>query len=529
MPNASDLDLFQPPAPAPPASASSCSYFGTMGEANDLTAAVEAARLLPDVHLRADGRRQAARRARARRAPAERGVPRRRPRARQEVAALAAALGRLPDPLQGRARAGHQLAQQAVRHVRRRAPGDREHGRLDARSWWRTTRPACTCAPATPATSRSKVAWLRDHPEEVERMGRNARAARRARVRPRPAGRARAGVLEEAAALTALSYCVVNTNGRELAARLPRRDRAHPSPGRVATRCWCSTTPPRTARPRRCASAIPAARLIALDRRDGQGRERLAPAAARRAARFCLLLNEDTELRDGRDARAARRARGRPARRRRRRAAAHQRGRADRLRVAAAERRLGARRRAVHARQLRGAEPRRRRCARVGWVQSSAMLVRREAAEQVGLARPGLLRLLRRDRLLPPPARRRLADPVRARRPRPSTTTSCPPTPTPCARRIVEFHRGRDLYFRKHRMPVTRRALARLLDLGLPGARGRPRPCCPATPAPLPAARAPAAAPRRTARACARPPRSTTAAAPTAGPAHLRCRAGGAR
>ena len=43
-------------------------------------------------------------------------------------------LRRLPDRVQGRAGAGHQLAQQAVRHVRRRARRDREHRRLAARA-----------------------------------------------------------------------------------------------------------------------------------------------------------------------------------------------------------------------------------------------------------------------------------------------------------------------------------------------------------------------------------------------------------
>ena len=39
-------------------------------------------------------------------------------------------------------------------------------------------------------------------------------------------------------------------------------------------------------------------------------------------------------------------------------------------------------------------------------------------------------------------------------------------------RRIVEFHRNRDLYFRKHGMPVTRAVVAGVLDLGIPGAGG---------------------------------------------------------
>jgi glycosyltransferase involved in cell wall biosynthesis len=48
VPNASDLDLFRP---EPPPERFRIGYFGTMGEANDLGAAVEAARLLPDVEF----------------------------------------------------------------------------------------------------------------------------------------------------------------------------------------------------------------------------------------------------------------------------------------------------------------------------------------------------------------------------------------------------------------------------------------------------------------------------------------------
>src|SRR6185436_12982818 len=58
VPNAADLDLFDA---APPPKEFLVSYFGTMGEANDLTAAIEAARLLPDMPfvLMGDGKRRA--------------------------------------------------------------------------------------------------------------------------------------------------------------------------------------------------------------------------------------------------------------------------------------------------------------------------------------------------------------------------------------------------------------------------------------------------------------------------------------
>ena len=58
VPNAADLDLFRPDRAAD--GPFTVSYFGTMGEANDLSAAVEAARLLPDVRfvLMGDGKRR---------------------------------------------------------------------------------------------------------------------------------------------------------------------------------------------------------------------------------------------------------------------------------------------------------------------------------------------------------------------------------------------------------------------------------------------------------------------------------------
>lgn len=95
------------------------------------------------------------------------------------------------------------------------------------------------------------------------------------------------------------------------------------------------------------------------------------------------------------------------------------------------------------------------RVRRVGWVQSSAMLVRREAAEQVGWLDPDFF--VYSDEtdfckrlhdagwgiLFVPQARARHHDQL-------GTDTAA------MRRRIVEFHRSRDLYFRKHGMPGTR-------------------------------------------------------------------------
>ncbi len=102
--------------------------------------------------------------------------------------------------------------------------------------------------------------------------------------------------------------------------------------------------------------------------------------------------------------------------------------------------------------QSRGAEAR-----EAGWVQSSAMLVRRGAAEQVGWLDPAFFvysdetDFCRRlhDRgwriLFVPWAEAVHHDQL-------GTDSAA------MSRRIVEFHRGRDLYFRKHRMPLTRMA-----------------------------------------------------------------------
>ena len=91
----------------------------------------------------------------------------------------------------------------------------------------------------------------------------------------------------------------------------------------------------------------------------------------------------------------------------------------------------------------------------VGWVQSSAMLVRREAAEAVGWLDCDFFvysdetdfckRLGDQGRqiLFVPGARAVHHDQL-------STDSGA------MRRRIVEFHRNRDLYFRKHHMPGTR-------------------------------------------------------------------------
>ena len=199
----------------------------------------------------------------------------------------------------------------------------------------------------------------------------------------------------------------------------------------------------------------PEAHLLALDRRRGKAEnDSLLLQEAR--GRYCLLLNEDSELQEG----------------------------CARALLDTLESDPGA---AVAGAQLLTRDGRPTACAwrlpdvrwalaaavflhervavqssgetvrEVGWVQSSAMAVRRDAAEQVGWLDPDFFvysdetDFCRRLRdagwriLFAPWARAVHHDQL--------TTDAAA-----MRRRIVEFHRNRDLYFRKHGMPRTRLA-----------------------------------------------------------------------
>jgi N-acetylglucosaminyl-diphospho-decaprenol L-rhamnosyltransferase len=198
-----------------------------------------------------------------------------------------------------------------------------------------------------------------------------------------------------------------------------------------------------------------AVRLIALERRAGKAANdsRLLEEAR---GRYCLLLNEDTELREG-CARALLAALDSDPRA----AAAGAQLLTSAGRPTACAWRLpditwalaGAV--FLHDRvavQSRGDEVR-----EVGWAQSSALLVRREAGRQVGWLDPDFFvysdetDFCRRLHdagwaiLFAPHAQALHHDQL-------STDAAA------MRRRIVEFHRGRDLYFRKHGMTLTRLA-----------------------------------------------------------------------
>jgi len=191
VPNSADLDLFDP---APPEEPFLVAYFGAMGEANDLTPVVEAARRLPDVTfvLMGDGKRRAA---------LERSAPpnvRFRSGTKADVARLAAGSNACltvfkdvpvlatnsPNKLFDTFAAGRPAIVNMDGWMRELVEQN------DAGLYVRA---------GDAADLAEKVAWLRDHPDEAARMGRNARTlAEREFGREELAGRALT-VLEEAA------------------------------------------------------------------------------------------------------------------------------------------------------------------------------------------------------------------------------------------------------------------------------------------------------------------------------------------
>jgi len=263
-----------------------------------------------------------------------------------------------------------------------------------------------------------------------------------------------------------LSYCVVNTNGREdLLACLDAIGSTHPAgveaellvldnaseDGSVAAaREWAN----------RAGGIGATLRLLELDRRAGKAtNDSLLLGEAR--GELCLLLNEDSELRPGATGALIDALRADP------RAAAAGAALLDPggRPLASAWRLPGlatslASALFLHRRFVTqsGGEAVRE----VGWVQSAAMLVRRAAAEQVGYLdsdffvysdETDLCKRLRDAgwRILHVPQaeaihHEQLASDLAAEE-----------------RRLVEFHRGRDLYMRKHHGSVAA-TIARVLS-----------------------------------------------------------------
>jgi N-acetylglucosaminyl-diphospho-decaprenol L-rhamnosyltransferase len=244
----------------------------------------------------------------------------------------------------------------------------------------------------------------------------------------------------------------VNTNGRDyLLDCLAAIERAHPEGVEHEVLVLDNASDDGSAAAVR--ERYPDARLLVLDRRTGKA-ENDSTLLREARGRFCLLLNEDSELREGAvralldaleaDPGAA--------------MAGAQLLDPDGGPVPCAWRlpdirwALAA---AVFLQDRVAIESTGERVREVGWVQSSAALVRREAAEQVGWLDPDFFvysdetdfckRL--RDagwRILFVPAARAVHHNQL------STDRAA------MARRIVEFHRNRDLYFRKHGLGLTR-------------------------------------------------------------------------
>jgi GT2 family glycosyltransferase len=198
---------------------------------------------------------------------------------------------------------------------------------------------------------------------------------------------------------------------------------------------------------------FPRARLFALERREGKAANDSLLLRESRGS-YCLLLNEDSELREGAarglldalecDPRAAAAgarlltAAGEPT--------------ACAWRLPDAGWALAA---ALFLHERYAVQSRGTAVREVGWVQSSAMLVRREAAEQVGWLDPDFFVYSDETdfcKRLHDAGWRILFVPQARAVHRDQLSTDA----VAMRRRIVEFHRNRDLYFRKHHMPVAR-------------------------------------------------------------------------
>lgn len=256
-----------------------------------------------------------------------------------------------------------------------------------------------------------------------------------------------------------LSYCVVNTNGRDdLLACLAAIERTHP-PGleaeilvldnasddgsAAAVRGWDADRDGRSAGP---------LRLIALQRRTGKA-ENDSTLLREAAGDFCLLLNEDSELRPGACAALLQALESDPG------AAAAGAQLLDSAGnpVPCAWRFPGVRTALVgalflHRRltvQSGGGETR-----AVDWAQSSALLVRRQAAVAVGYLDPGFFVYYDEcdfcKRLADAGWRTLFVPAAEAVHHDQLSTDLAAGLP-----RIVEFHRNRDLYMRKHHSRPT--------------------------------------------------------------------------
>jgi N-acetylglucosaminyl-diphospho-decaprenol L-rhamnosyltransferase len=260
-----------------------------------------------------------------------------------------------------------------------------------------------------------------------------------------------------------LSYCIVNTDGRDLLlACLEAIRNTHPDDvehevlvldnasadgSAAAARGWAD-------------GAGEQLRLIERDRRAGKA-ENDSLLLREALGELCLLLNEDAELRPGASEALIAALRDDP----RAGAAGARLVDSEGRPVPCAWRLPGIGTALAGAlflhralvTQSRGAETR-----EVGWVQSAAMLVRREAAEQVSYLDPDFFVYSDETdfcRRLAGAGWKILHVPAAEAVHHEQLATD----PAGGERRLTEFHRGRDLYMRKHAGPF-RATLYRLLS-----------------------------------------------------------------
>ena len=255
-----------------------------------------------------------------------------------------------------------------------------------------------------------------------------------------------------------LSYCVVNTNGREdLLACL--RSIAETNPSEVEHEVLVLDNASDDGSAEAARERFPEARLILLDRRAGKGENDSTLLLGARG-RYCLLLNEDSELRAGAtkallealeaDQGAA--------------AATPQHLTSEGATKACAWRLPGvgpALAVALGVQDKLVVQSRGDAIREVGWAQSSALMVRRDAAEQVGFLDAAFFVYSDETdfcKRLRDAGWRILYVPQAEAVHHDQLSTD----PAGMRRRIVEFHRGRDLYMRKHHSAPVRMA-ARLL------------------------------------------------------------------
>ncbi len=243
-----------------------------------------------------------------------------------------------------------------------------------------------------------------------------------------------------------LSYCVVNTNGREfLLACLAAIDRTHPEGVEREVLVLDNASDDGSAKAVRALGGE--IRLIALERRAGKA-ENDSTLMREAKGRYCLLLNEDSELRRGASAEliAALDADPKAA------AAGPRLLDSDGNQVPCAWRFPGvgtALAGALFLHRWLTVESRGTEARRVDWAQSSALMVRREAAAEVGYMDPGFFVYYDECDFA-----KRLADAgwhslfVPA-----AEAVHHDQLSTDLAKglpRIVEFHRNRDRYMRAH-------------------------------------------------------------------------------